>query len=284
MHAELGVKARCSMEEIDAARPGQRGIFESTSNIFRTKSRRLETQSSKLGRSSAASTLVSAQNSGAYDGPAHWAIAVPTGPSEAEPADHPRYVELASGLSYAVSPSAYLNPLQAHASLEHNKAIQPESSPLHGPPAMPSQTPKADRTSNPLPSSQGNPEMSNPPEFNLQAAAGVGAGTCPVPINRAADNSAMHAVPSQAGTKKPASCISWQPVGVDIYSLGSFAFKGINKQQHIAQVVPTALASRLELFRHVVKRGKATCIKQDDSHIQSVTMWLPDLTGLKLAS
>ena len=93
----------------------------------------------------------------------------------------------------------------------------------------------------------------------------------------------MHAVASEAA-KKPASCIAWHPVGVDVYSLGSFAFKGMNKQQHIAQVVPTALASRLELFSHVVKRGKATCIKQDDSHIQSVTMWLPDLTGLKMSS
>ena len=187
--------------------------------------------------------------SGLYDAPDHWAITVPDRPSEGEPADQNSCIEMASG---GGGPSAASTPFQAHTS----------------------ETP-TDSTLNPALSIQGTSEASDPPQSAVPAASSTSS-----PENVKA---ALQAGAPQAGTEKPESCIFWQPVGVDIYSLGSFAFKGMNKHQHIAQVVPSALASRLELFSHVVKRGKATCIKQDDRHIQSVTMWLPDLTGLKMA-
>lgn len=75
----------------------------------------------------------------------------------------------------------------------------------------------------------------------------------------------------------------WQSVGVDVYSLGSFAFKGMAGQWEIAQVLPSPLAARLELFSHVLKRGKATCTRQDDKQLHSVKMRLPDISGLVLA-
>ena len=75
----------------------------------------------------------------------------------------------------------------------------------------------------------------------------------------------------------------WQAVDVDVFSLGSFAFKGMAGQWQIAQVLPSALTARLELFSHVLKRGKATCTRQDDSQLHSVKMWLPEISGLQLA-
>ena len=75
----------------------------------------------------------------------------------------------------------------------------------------------------------------------------------------------------------------WQAVDVDVFSLGSFAFKGMAGQWQIAQVLPSALIARLELFSHVLKRGKATCTRRDDSQLHCVKMWLPDISGLQLA-
>ena len=75
----------------------------------------------------------------------------------------------------------------------------------------------------------------------------------------------------------------WLGVDVDVFSLGSFAFKGMGGQWQIAQVLPSALTARLELFSHVLKRGKATCTRQDDSQLHSMKMWLPDISGLQLA-
>ncbi|KAK9833496.1 hypothetical protein WJX84_004300 [Apatococcus fuscideae] len=75
----------------------------------------------------------------------------------------------------------------------------------------------------------------------------------------------------------------WQAVEVEVYSLGSFAFKGMGGQWQIAQVLPSSLTARLELFSHVLKRGKATCTRQDDSQLHSVKMWLPEISGLQLA-
>ncbi len=74
-----------------------------------------------------------------------------------------------------------------------------------------------------------------------------------------------------------------QAVEVEFYSLGTFRFKGLGGDWGIAQVLPSALASRLELFSHVLKRGKATCIQQEHSHLRSAKMWLSEIAGLKLA-
>ena len=77
--------------------------------------------------------------------------------------------------------------------------------------------------------------------------------------------------------------IQWQAVDVSIFSLGSFVFKGMAGEWQIAQVLPSVLVSRLELFSHVLRRGKATCTRQDDSQLHSIKMWLPEIDGLRLA-
>ena len=85
------------------------------------------------------------------------------------------------------------------------------------------------------------------------------------------------------GVPTSEATIQWQAVDVNIFSLGSFVFKGMGGEWQIAQVLPSVLVSRLELFSHVLKRGKATCTRQDDSHLHSIKMWLPEIEGLRLA-
>ena len=75
----------------------------------------------------------------------------------------------------------------------------------------------------------------------------------------------------------------WQGVNLDVYSLGSFQFKGMAGNREIAQVLPSALGARLELFSHVLKRSKATCIRQDDTKLHSVRMWMLDITDMQVA-
>ncbi|KAK9842884.1 hypothetical protein WJX74_003872 [Apatococcus lobatus] len=89
-------------------------------------------------------------------------------------------------------------------------------------------------------------------------------------------------IPSHLGREANEAHAS-EAVCVEIFSLGSFTFKGTAGEWQVAQVLPAALAARLALFSHVLKRGKATCTRQDDSRLHSIEMWLPEIAGLRLA-
>lgn len=100
-----------------------------------------------------------------------------------------------------------------------------------------------------------------------------------------ADQHGQHTPPKRviAGEGDSTSFV-WQGVNLDVYSLGSFQFKGMAGNREIAQVLPSALGARLELFSHVLKRSKATCIRQDDTKLHAVQMWMPDITDMQMAT
>ena len=79
------------------------------------------------------------------------------------------------------------------------------------------------------------------------------------------------------------SSIPQKLVDVEVYSLGTFAFKGLAAHRQIAQLMPTSLSERLALFPHVLKRGKATCVTSDSRLLAVSTAVLPDVSGLVLA-
>ena len=101
---------------------------------------------------------------------------------------------------------------------------------------------------------------------------------------------AMHAGPQHTPPKRiiagggDSTSFVWQGVNLDVYSLGSFQFKGMAGNREIAQVLPSKLGARLELFSHVLKRSKATCTRQDDTKLHSVQMWMPDITDMQMAT
>ena len=98
-----------------------------------------------------------------------------------------------------------------------------------------------------------------------------------------ADQQHAHLKRIIAGEGESANFV-WQGVNLDVFSLGSFQFKGMAGNREIAQVLPSALRARLELFSHVLKRSKATCIRQDDTKLHAVQMWLPDITDMQMAT
>ncbi len=206
-----------------------------------------------------------------------WTIAVP-----AEPGDNrifsqdPGDLELASGLPH--HPDSLQNPA---AFLAADMSSAPEAASTHGQATEPSASRIEDDRGqvNAVSASHAPQECHSTQEFRSTHDNHASQG----------NNAARPAFAQMRQRSMPAACwqdqstFCWRPVQVDVFSLGSFTFKGMDRDQRIAQVLPTALASRLELFSHVLKRGKATCTKQDDSHLHAVTMWLPEIVGLMVA-
>ena len=237
------------MDGLDAQPPAGKGHLQNTvSNIFRTKSLLPGLQGGPSGISAGRTA------SGADNEARHWTIAVPAEPSAAQSTTQAGHLELASLIQHIADAEGSTLPHQLSASsgLSASHAAIAQGSASF---ARASSHEHRRRT-----------------DSDMQAA---GSPFAHAPLRQ----------PSKApsGNWQDQSPFRWQAVEVDIYSLGRFVFKGMSRPQQIVQVLPTALTSRLALFSHVLKRGKATCIQQDDRHLHSVRMWLPDIAGLDVA-
>ena len=229
------------------------------------------------GLQGARSGVPSRSESRADDDARPWTIAVPAEPEDTgifsqDPGD----VELASGLPH--HPDSLQNPATClaadmrsafEASSAHGQATEPSASRIED------DRGEADAAS----ASHSQRECRSTQESRSTHDTRASQGNYAVRPSFA--QMRQRSMPSACWRDQSTFC--WRPVQVDVFSLGSFTFKGMDRDQRIAQVLPTALASRLELFSHVLKRGKATCTKQDDSHLHTVTTWLPEIVGLMVA-
>ena len=222
----------------------------SISNIFRTKNRMPGLQGSTPG----ALSDLSRSESRADDDTAHWTIAVPAISSEAMAATQAANLELAS---CHIPPSG-------HSSIPN---VPPESWNIATSPLSLATCPQ-DQEALPSATSTSNGRLvADVPDADQPSQEPRGSDSeCAVQAH-AATQSSPAGMPFQQstllshGSWQDHSDLCWQAIDVNIYSLGSFAFKGMGRDQHIAQVLPTALISRLALFSHVLKRGKATLHK-----------------------
>ncbi|KAK9835452.1 hypothetical protein WJX74_000339 [Apatococcus lobatus] len=225
------------------------------SNIFRTKSTlgRLNSTGSRLSSTSSSIPIVNDPQPPSQS--PHWTIQVPSEEVSAGPL-------LQNGLN-----NLFTNPLASKEVASHETSDEPQN------PSSLLLTSSLDSSVDPLQQPTRNTGSSMSKESS-KAPRGA-SDSCSASQKR-------FSLSMPAGTAAE-SQRRWQAVEVEVYSLGSFAFKGMGGQWQIAQVLPSSLTARLELFSHVLKRGKATCTRQDDSQLHSVKMWLPEISGLQLA-
>ena len=271
--AEMEGGLRSTVDQLDACPTVSGGsLRHSVSNIFRTKSLIPGLQGTSSGVSP------SRLGSGVDNEALHWTIAVPEEASEAAIAQQAGRLELMAGLLHPPDGALSLHPAGGCTNLD-----------------APSSAPAANFQT-----------TANPPFLDIDHSGQLERrGSAATAMQSALEHHALDGAPAYqkdrvtdasldyspsrqrvgptCGSRQDPSKIRMQNVEVDIYSLGTFAFKGMGREQRIAHVLPTTLASRLALFSHVLKRGKATCTQQDDEYLHSVTMWLPDIAGLKIA-
>lgn len=74
-------------------------------------------------------------------------------------------------------------------------------------------------------------------------------------------------------------------MGIEVYRVGLFSYKGTREKYSLCQVYPASLAERRNICDDIGAAGSnATCLQKDDSLLLQTDVMLPDLTGLPLAA
>lgn len=87
-----------------------------------------------------------------------------------------------------------------------------------------------------------------------------------------------------AGPKRMPTHIPTHPVGVDVYHMGQYTYRGVSDKVLLCQVFPASLSERKQEYTDSTLHGKAVCSKKDDSLALAVRVMLPDVLHLPLSA
>ncbi len=86
------------------------------------------------------------------------------------------------------------------------------------------------------------------------------------------------------GPKVVPSQIPTTLVGVEVYHMGQYTYRGVSEKVQLCQVFPASLSERRQSYGDIAFHGKAVCTKKDDSLALSLQVMLPDVLDLPLSA